>query len=126
SEIAARLTGLGPASRWRMERTERPDGVTVLNDAYNASPETMREALRTLAIITRPDGSQQPRRSVAVLGAMLELGDQSTTAHHQVGETVVRLNIGLTLVVGHDAYPLYRGAIAEGSWGSEVQWVETL
>lgn len=47
-------------------------------------------------------------------------------AHHRVGETVVRLNIGLTLVVGQQAYPLYRGAIAEGSWGSEVHWVETI
>lgn len=122
ADIAARLQGLGPASRWRMERTERADGVSVINDAYNANPESMREALRTLAIITRGAG----RRSVAVLGGMLELGEASTMAHHQVGETVVRLNIGLTLVVGHPAYALYRGAIAEGSWGSEVHWVETI
>lgn len=122
SDIADRLQGLGPTSRWRMERTERADGVTVINDAYNASPESMREALRTLAILTRESG----RRSVAVLGAMLELGADSTMAHHRIGETVVRLNIGLTLVIGHDAYPLYRGAVAEGSWGSEVQWVETV
>ena len=120
--IAARLDRLGPTSRWRMERTERPDGVTVINDAYNANPESMREALRTLAILTRDTG----RRSVAVLGGMLELGRESTMAHHRVGETVVRLNIGLTLVVGQQAYPLYRGAIAEGSWGSEVHWVETI
>ncbi|MGO1522524.1 MAG: UDP-N-acetylmuramoyl-tripeptide--D-alanyl-D-alanine ligase [Nesterenkonia sp.] len=122
ADIAERMQGLGPTSRWRMERTERADGVTVINDAYNASPESMREALRTLAILTRESG----RRSVAVLGAMLELGADSTMAHHRIGETVVRLNIGLTLVVGHDAYPLYRGAVAEGSWGSEVQWVETV
>ena len=121
ADIAARLQGLGPTSRWRMERTERADGVTVINDAYNANPESMREALRTLAILTRDTG----RRSVAVLGGMLELGEGSTMAHHQVGETVVRLNIGLTLVVGDAAYPLYRGAIAEGSWGSEVHWVQT-
>ena len=127
--IAERLEGVGPTSRWRMERTERPDGVTIINDAYNASPETMREALRTLATITRGNGPGAPRssrRSVAVLGGMLELGAESTMAHHRVGETVVRLNIGLTLVVGHEAYALYRGAIAEGSWGSEVQWVETV
>lgn len=122
AEIADGLTGQGPASRWRMERTERPDGVTVINDAYNANPESMREALRTLAQISRGSG----RRSVAVLGAMLELGEGSAMAHHKLGETVVRLNIDQTLVVGHDAYALYRGAIAEGSWGSEVAWVEDL
>lgn len=122
ASIAARLEGRGPGSRWRMERTERPDGVTVINDAYNANPESMREALRTLAMITRPTG----RRSVAVLGAMLELGEESIIRHTQLGETVVRLNIDRTLVVGEEAYPLYRGAVAEGSWGSEVHWVATV
>lgn len=117
-EIASRLQGLGPSSRWRMERTDRSDGVTIINDAYNANPESMREALRTLAILSREAG----RRSVAVLGEMLELGEESPWRHHQIGETVVRLNIDQTLVVGEGAYPLYRGAIAEGSWADEVHW----
>lgn len=121
-DIARRLDGLGPSSRWRMERVECPNGMTIINDAYNANPESMREALRTLALLSRSAG----RRSVAVLGAMLELGDESAMAHHRIGETVVRLNIDRTLVVGEDAYPLYRGAIAEGSWGSEVHWVSTV
>ncbi|MDO5493292.1 MAG: UDP-N-acetylmuramoyl-tripeptide--D-alanyl-D-alanine ligase [Nesterenkonia sp.] len=120
-DVAARLDGRGPSSRWRMERTERADGVTVINDAYNANPESMREALRTLATIARAGR----RRSVAVLGAMLELGDESIMRHTQLGETVVRLNIAQTLVVGDEAYPLYRGAVAEGSWGTEVLWVAT-
>lgn len=124
-QIAQRLNGLGPGSRWRMERTERPDGVTVINDAYNANPESMREALKTLARITRPQEGPQ-RRSVAVLGAMLELGDEHTVRHIQLGETVVRLNISQLLVVGEDAYQLYRGAVAEGSWNEEAHWVETL
>lgn len=124
-DIATRLHGLGPSSRWRMERTEIPWGgqdaaVTLINDAYNANPESMREALRTLAVMTRDSG----RRSVAVLGGMLELGEASVMKHHDIGETVVRLNIDQTLVVGETAYPLYRGAIAEGSWGSEVHWVQ--
>lgn len=118
-EISRRLDGLGPGSRWRMQRTERADGVTVINDAYNANPESMREALRTLAMITRPTG----RRSVAVLGPMLELGAEAIPRHTQLGETAVRLNIGKLVVVGDEAYSLYRGAIAEGSWGSEVHWV---
>ena len=124
ADIAARLDGVGPSSRWRMERTEitwagQAEAVTILNDAYNANPESMREALRTLTILSRDN----QRRGVAVLGAMFELGDESIWLHHQVGETVVRLNIDLTLVVGDEAYALYRGAVAEGSWGAEVQWV---
>lgn len=120
--IAERLDGLGPASRWRMERTERPDGVTIINDAYNANPESMREALKTLARLAHPE-SGEDRRAVAVLGAMLELGDEHNIAHIRTGETVVRLNIDQTLVVGDDAYPLYRGAVAEGSWNEEAHWV---
>lgn len=124
-QIAQRLNGLGPGSRWRMERTERADGVTVINDAYNANPESMREALKTLARITRPQQGPQ-RRSVAVLGAMLELGDEHNIKHIQLGETVVRLNISQLLVVGQEAYQLYRGAVAEGSWNEEAHWVEDL
>ncbi len=124
-DVAQRLTGLGPGSRWRMERTERPDGVTVINDAYNANPESMREALKTLARITRPQDGPA-RRSVAVLGAMLELGTEHTIKHIQLGETVVRLNISKLLVVGEEAYQLYRGAVAEGSWDEEAHWVPTL
>ena len=48
-EIAARLSAAEPRSRWRMEVTERADGVTILNDAYNANPESVRAALDTLA-----------------------------------------------------------------------------
>ena len=63
------LATAGPASRWRMEVTERPDGVTVVNDAYNANPDSVRAALRALADM------DVPGRRVAVLGGMLELGD---------------------------------------------------
>lgn len=126
-DIADRLSGLGPSSRWRMESTQIPwegqqNAVTILNDAYNANPESMREALRTLAVLMRDNH----RRGVAVLGPMYELGEDSVWLHHQMGETVVRLNIDLTLVVGEAAYALYRGAVAEGSWGAEVHWVATL
>lgn len=48
-EIATALSGAGTLSRWRMEVTERADGVTIVNDAYNANPESMRAALRALA-----------------------------------------------------------------------------
>ncbi|MCZ9883873.1 UDP-N-acetylmuramoyl-tripeptide--D-alanyl-D-alanine ligase [Arthrobacter sp. B2a2-09] len=117
--IADSLSEQSPASRWRMERTERADGVTIINDAYNANPESMRAALRTLADLG------QGRRTWAVLGAMLELGEDSIREHTAVGTQVVRLNISRLVVVGREARSLYISAIQEGSWGDECSFTET-
>ncbi|GAC1513003.1 MAG: hypothetical protein NVS1B16_04850 [Pseudarthrobacter sp.] len=103
-----------------MERTERADGVTVINDAYNANPESMRAALRTLADLGRG------RRTWAVLGAMLELGPDSIREHTAVGTQVVRLNISRLVVVGREARALYVSAVQEGSWGDECVFAETV
>jgi UDP-N-acetylmuramoyl-tripeptide--D-alanyl-D-alanine ligase len=119
AQIAASLSEQAAASRWRMERTERPDGVTVINDAYNANPESMRAALRTLAELG------QGRRTWAVLGAMLELGPDSIREHIAVGTQVVRLNISRLVVVGREARSLYVSAVNEGSWGDECVFAET-
>ncbi|MHA7277704.1 UDP-N-acetylmuramoyl-tripeptide--D-alanyl-D-alanine ligase [Arthrobacter sp. Hz1] len=116
--IAAVLSRREPQSRWRMERTERADGVTVINDAYNANPDSMRAALRTVAELGRG------RRTWAVLGEMLELGDDSIAEHDAVGRVVVRLNISKLLVVGMGARALYNGAVLEGSWGDEVLFAD--
>ncbi|NUT71824.1 UDP-N-acetylmuramoyl-tripeptide--D-alanyl-D-alanine ligase [Pseudarthrobacter sp. C4D7] len=118
--IAESLGSQAAASRWRMERTERHDGVTIINDAYNANPESMRAALRTLADLGRG------RRTWAVLGAMLELGDDSIREHTAVGTQVVRLNISRLLVVGREARALYVSAVQEGSWGDECLFAETV
>jgi UDP-N-acetylmuramoyl-tripeptide--D-alanyl-D-alanine ligase len=117
--IAASLSAQTAASRWRMERTERADGVTIINDAYNANPESMRAALRTLADLGRG------RRTWAVLGAMLELGPDSIREHMAVGTQVVRLNISRLVVVGREARSLYVSAVNEGSWGDECVFTET-
>ncbi|MHA7221078.1 UDP-N-acetylmuramoyl-tripeptide--D-alanyl-D-alanine ligase [Arthrobacter sp. RHLT1-20] len=117
--IAASLSAQTAASRWRMERTERADGVTIINDAYNANPESMRAALRTLADLGRG------RRTWAVLGAMLELGPDSIREHMAVGTQVVRLNIARLVVVGREARSLYVSAVNEGSWGNECVFAET-
>ena len=120
--IARVLDGLGPTSRFRMERTDRADGVTIYNDAYNANPESMRAALKTLAGLGRATG----RRTWAVLGEMLELGDEHIREHTLVGESIVRLNIAQLLVVGAGARPLYIGALNEGSWGEEAHFAADL
>ncbi|OMH24267.1 UDP-N-acetylmuramoyl-tripeptide--D-alanyl-D-alanine ligase [Tersicoccus phoenicis] len=119
TDIAAVLTTSGAVSRWRMERTDRLDGVTVINDAYNANPDSMRAALRTLAAL----GADSGRRTWAVLGTMLELGENSVAEHDAIGRAAVRLNINQLVVVGEEARALHTGAVMEGSWGDESRWV---
>ncbi|MFJ4780887.1 UDP-N-acetylmuramoyl-tripeptide--D-alanyl-D-alanine ligase [Streptomyces sp. NPDC088762] len=118
-EIATALSGAGTLSRWRMEVTERADGVTIVNDAYNANPESMRAALRALAAMgdaARANGG----RTWAVLGPMAELGDASLAEHDAVGRLAVRLNVSrLVAVGGREASWLQLGAYNEGSWGEE-------
>ncbi|MGH3888617.1 MAG: glutamate ligase domain-containing protein, partial [Pseudonocardiaceae bacterium] len=92
------LTGYRPASRWRLEVTDRPDGVTVVNDAYNANPESVAAALRTLVAMSGPD-----RRSWAVLGPLAELGEATTQAHREAGALAVRLGVDRLVVVGEQA-----------------------
>lgn len=113
--VAAALSTADIQSPHRMHVVDRPDGVTVVDDAYNANPDSMRAALKALAVLARPD-----RRSVAVLGEMLELGEASLLAHDQIGRLAVRLDIALTVVVGAGAHPIATGAAHEGSWGEEV------
>jgi UDP-N-acetylmuramoyl-tripeptide--D-alanyl-D-alanine ligase len=118
-EIATALSTAEPLSHWRMEVTERPDGVTVVNDAYNANPESMRAALRALAAMGR---SAQARggRTWAVLGKMAELGGEALAEHDAVGRLAVRLNVSkLVCVGGQEAAWLQMGAYNEGSWGEE-------
>jgi UDP-N-acetylmuramoyl-tripeptide--D-alanyl-D-alanine ligase len=121
ADVAKRLSSATALSPHRMAVTERPDGVTVIDDAYNANPDSMKAALRALAVM-----SGRTRRSVAVLGAMLELGDGSRAAHDEIGRLVVRLNIKQLIVVGDEAYHIHEGAMQEGSWGSESIFVPDL
>lgn len=124
--IVTTLATSGAASRWRMELIDSPSGVTVLNDAYNANPDSMRSALKTLAAMGRGDEDTPSRRTVAVIGEMLELGEDSRQAHADIGELVVRLNIDRTIVIGEGARPAFQAAELEGSWGNEAVWVPTI
>ncbi|MGW5702584.1 UDP-N-acetylmuramoyl-tripeptide--D-alanyl-D-alanine ligase [Amycolatopsis japonica] len=112
-EVAARLSSLERRSERRMEVTTRADGVTVLNDSFNASPESMRAALKALASMSAN------RRSWAVLGVMGDLGENSVAAHDGIGRLVVRLNIDKLVVIGQAAAATHQGAQHEGSWGEE-------
>ncbi|MBL8925662.1 MAG: UDP-N-acetylmuramoyl-tripeptide--D-alanyl-D-alanine ligase [Pseudonocardia sp.] len=97
--VAAALSAAGPASRWRMEVVDRADGVTVVNDAYNANPESMRAALQALAAL-----GSGTRRTWAVLGRIAELGDASATAHAEVAATAAELGVDHLVTVGPTEY----------------------
>jgi UDP-N-acetylmuramoyl-tripeptide--D-alanyl-D-alanine ligase len=114
-DIVAALETVTRAERWRMEVMGGGDRPTVINDAYNASPDSMAAALKTLAQIAAPG-----QRTVAVLGEMSELGSYSVEEHDRIGRMVVRLNIGKLFVVGEGARAIHLAAEHEGSWGGEA------
>lgn len=113
-DVAAALDGARLASGQRMDVRESAGGVTVIDDSYNANPESMAAGLRALAAIGRG------RRTWAVLGEMRELGGQSAVEHDAIGRLAVRLNISKLVVVGEEAKPIHMGAAHEGSWGDET------
>ena len=120
-DVATALAEAGPVSRWRMEVTERADGVTVINDAYNANPESMRAALEALvAVHAARRGSG---RAFAVLGEMAELGAAAPAAHEQLGRLAVLLGATHVVAVGEAARPIERGAVLEGSRDDTASWV---
>ena len=108
------------AERWRMEVLEPAPGITVINDAYNASPDSTAAALKTLAQIARSG-----RRSIAVLGEMAELGEYSREEHDRIGRLIVRLNVSQLVVVGQGARHIHNAAGLEGSWDGESVLVDT-
>jgi UDP-N-acetylmuramoyl-tripeptide--D-alanyl-D-alanine ligase len=117
-DVATALGEARPLSRWRMEVHERADGVTIINDAYNANPDSMRAALKTLAIIGKD------RRTWAVLGEMRELGPGSITEHEALGRLAVRLNVSRVVAVGERTQPIHSGTQRLGSNGEGSTWVQ--
>jgi UDP-N-acetylmuramoyl-tripeptide--D-alanyl-D-alanine ligase len=109
--VAAALGAATPASRWRMEVTDRPDGVTVINDAYNANPDSMRAALEALTAVGAG------RRTWAVLGRMGELGDEAAAAHAGVAAAARRLGVQELVAVDSPDYGAARavGGIEEAA-----------
>ncbi|GAA1142221.1 UDP-N-acetylmuramoyl-tripeptide--D-alanyl-D-alanine ligase [Ornithinicoccus hortensis] len=108
-EIARALGEAGPVSRWRMEVHELPGGITLVNDAYNANPDSMRAALRSLASM-RGTG-----RTFAVVGEMRELGEDSAAEHRAVGELAAQLGIDAVVTVGPGALPVAEGFESAGA-----------
>ena len=113
--IADGLSAAVARSRWRMEVHRRADGVTVINDAYNANPESVRAAIDALAHLVQGGG-----RGFAVLGHMAELGDSSRTSHEDIGEYAAAGGLAGLIAVGEEAAPLLAGARRVSSWPGEA------
>jgi UDP-N-acetylmuramoyl-tripeptide--D-alanyl-D-alanine ligase len=106
---AAALAAAGPRSRWRMELHDRSDGVTVINDSYNANPDSMRAALTTLAELGRTG-----RHTWAVLGDMLELGEAAAEAHAAIGRFAAQSGVEHLVGIGEFAVQITSAAVAAG------------
>jgi UDP-N-acetylmuramoyl-tripeptide--D-alanyl-D-alanine ligase len=104
-------------SPWRMELRERADGLVVVNDAYNANPDSVRAALETLAGIGRRTG----RPTVAVLGEMRELGASGDAEHRRVGSLTAELGIDRVVVVGDGARSITETARAASFYASVAE-----
>jgi UDP-N-acetylmuramoyl-tripeptide--D-alanyl-D-alanine ligase len=117
-EVADALSGAAAASKWRMAVTELPRGVTVVNDAYNSNPESVRAALAAVSALGAPSNH---RRRWAVLGPMAELGDAAPAAHRTVGAMTAEYGMDEVLVVGESARLIDAGARAAGA--PSVRWV---
>jgi UDP-N-acetylmuramoyl-tripeptide--D-alanyl-D-alanine ligase len=115
-QVAAALATAGPVSQQRMAVSTRADGVTIINDAYNANPDSMTAGLKALAWMGREG------RTWAVLGEMAELGDDAISEHDRIGRLAVRLDVSRLVVVGtgRPMRAMLQGAVMEGSWGSEA------
>ncbi|MFI7611164.1 UDP-N-acetylmuramoyl-tripeptide--D-alanyl-D-alanine ligase [Nonomuraea terrae] len=94
AEIADGLNAARRRSAGRLEIVERPDGVTVVDDAYNASPASMRAGLRAAKALAGT------RRTVAVLGAMGQQADASRAQHAEIGRLVADLRYDVLITVG--------------------------
>lgn len=117
--IVSSLESVTRAEHWRMELMGG-NGVTIINDAYNASPDSMAAALKTLRQVAGPEN-----RTIAVLGEMAELGEYAGEEQDTLALLIVRLGIDQLVVVGDGARRLHISAINEGSWDGESKFFST-
>jgi UDP-N-acetylmuramoyl-tripeptide--D-alanyl-D-alanine ligase len=112
-QVAGLLGSVTMPSRWRMEVVDRADGVTVVNDSYNANPESVRAAIEALVAMSAG------RRAWAILGPMLELGAASAEEHDRVGRLARGSGVARVVAVGEDARAVHDGAVAAGAGDGE-------
>ena len=90
-------------------------GVTVIEDCYNASPESMRAAIKVLSSLKKTNG-----RTIALLGDMLELGEMSKQFHCDVGKFVAEYNVDMLFTIGPSAVDIAESAVLGGMKAENV------
>jgi UDP-N-acetylmuramoyl-tripeptide--D-alanyl-D-alanine ligase len=113
-DVVSALGEIGIVSDRRMDVFDRPDGVTVIDDSYNANPASTTAALHAMA--TMAEG----RRTVAVLGYMAELGHYERAGHEEVGRLAAELGVDLLVAVADNARPVLDGAAGVEGWAGEA------
>jgi len=113
--IADALTAATARSKKRMELHERADGVLVVNDAYNANPDSTRAAIAALGHLAGGG-----RRGIAVLGYMAELGEIAAESHAEAGRLAAEAGAAVVVAVGGDAAAVLDGARACAGWQGEA------
>jgi UDP-N-acetylmuramoyl-tripeptide--D-alanyl-D-alanine ligase len=114
ADVAAALGEIGTVSTRRMDVFDRPDGVTVIDDSYNANPSSTAAALRALAVIGAG------RRTTAVLGYMAELGEHEVAGHAEVGRLAAELGVDRLIAVADNARPVLDGAAEVAGWTGQA------
>lgn len=115
-----RITGLSNCEFTKMRMNiKKKDGITVIDDSYNASPESMKLALQALS-------KQEAKRKIAILGDMFELGEYTEKLHQKVGEDVKSFGIDLLFTVGKNAKNIASGAINSGMQKENVEIFENI
>ena len=116
-DIAGALSAATARSSKRMELHERPDGVLVVNDAYNANPDSMRAAIEALGHLAAAGSG---RRGIAVLGFMAELGDIADESHAEAGRLAAQHGAAVIVAVGDGSAPVLDGARSVAGWQGEA------
>jgi UDP-N-acetylmuramoyl-tripeptide--D-alanyl-D-alanine ligase len=113
-DVVSALGEIGIVSTRRMDVFTRPDGVTVIDDSYNANPSSMAAALRALASMAAG------RRTIAVLGYMAELGEYERSSHEEMGRLAAELGVDRLIVVADHDRPVLDGAIDVEGWDGQA------
>jgi UDP-N-acetylmuramoyl-tripeptide--D-alanyl-D-alanine ligase len=117
-DLTTALGEIGIVSVRRMDVFRRPDGVTVIDDSYNANPSSMAAALHALAAMAVGG------RTIAVLGYMAELGDQERAGHEETGRLAAELGVDRVVAVAENARPILDGAAGVGGWTGSAIFAE--
>jgi UDP-N-acetylmuramoyl-tripeptide--D-alanyl-D-alanine ligase len=117
-DLVVALGEIGIVSVRRMDVFQRPDGVTVIDDSYNANPSSMAAALHALAAMA------VGRRTTAVLGYMAELGDQERAGHEETGRLAAELGVDRVVAVAENARPILDGAAGVSGWKGSAIFAE--